>query len=301
MNKKYSEILGRFLFALAVFISNIVSTHTVLAEDIIRIYKPDSEMDQRHLYNNAVLSESLEKTIQGYGEYRIEALRTASQRDRSLVDLIAGQIINVHIVPTQNEWEEKAIPIRIPIQKGILGYRLFLIKRQDLEKFSHINSMDELKALRAGLRQQWSTTRSMEALGFNVITGSDYEGLFLMLISGRFDYFPRGVNEIFIEFSRRNKSLPDMAIEQSKALYLPMPTYVFVSPKYPKLAERIEVGLWKIIKDGSFDQLFWKYHKSDIQQAALAQRQIFTVDNPFLSPETPFDRKELWLDLLTTP
>lgn len=294
-------IFDRFLVVLAVFISIVISTHTVLAEDVIRICKPHSEIDQRHLYNNAILSEALEKTIQVYGDYEIELTLHGTQRDRALAELISGRNINVHIVPTRHEWEEKTLPIRIPIVKGLLGYRLFLIKRQNIKKFSYIKSLDELKVLKAGLRQQWSTTKAMKSLGFKVVTGSNYEGLFSMLMADRFDYFPRGVNEIFSEFNRRSQALPDMAIEPSKALYLPLPTYVFISPKYPKLAERIETGLWEMIQDGSLDNLFWEYYKSSIQQAALAQRQIFTVNNPFLSPKTPFDQKNLWFDPLTTP
>ncbi len=46
----------------------------------------------------------------------------------------------------------------------------------------------------------------------------------------KMDYFPRGVNEIFPEFYERSQNFPDMVIEPSMALYLPLPTYIFVSP-----------------------------------------------------------------------
>ena len=203
--------------------------------DVVRLIRPHSALDHRHVYNNAILSAALDKTIPAYGNYAIRLTLTATQRDRALVEMMSGRHINVHIVPTNHAWEQKTIPIRIPIVKGLLGYRLFLIKRRDAGRFAAIHSIDQLKTLKAGLRQQWCTTRALQALGFHVVTGSSYEGLFQMLVNDRFDYFPRGVNEIFHEQASRQKLLPQMVIEPNKALYLPMPTYVFVSPRYPEV------------------------------------------------------------------
>jgi hypothetical protein len=162
--------------------------------------------------------------------------------------------------------------------------------------FSSIESIDQLKAFKAGLRQQWSTTKVMQNSGFNVVAGSDYEGLFKMLMKDRFDYFPRGVNEIFTEFESRREHLPDMIIEPKLALFIPMPIYIFVCPKYPHLAERIEIGLQAMIDDGSLDSLFKHYHADSIHLANLDQRRIFRIDNPFLSSETQLERKEFWFD-----
>ncbi len=286
----------RLLYVSALLLSLTASAFPVRAADRVLIFAPHSERDYRHRYNNAILSTALDKTTSTHGAYELKMTLRGSQRERALVELIAGRLINVHTVPTRPEWEEKALPIRIPVAKGLLGYRLFLIKRQDLDRFASIQSLEALKQLRAGLRQQWSTTLAMQALGFNVMTGRSYEGLFRMLVHGRFDYFPRGVNEIFEEYDHRRLNLPEMTIEPSKALYLPMPTYIFVSPQNPELAARIEAGLRRMIQDGSLDKLFWEYHRASIQQSDLANRQIFRVPNPLLSPDTPFEKKNLWFD-----
>lgn len=64
-----------------------------------------------------------------------------------------------------------------------------------------------------------------------------------MLNHDRFDFLPRGVNEIFEEYALRKDLLENVIIEPHLALYIPGATYVFVSPKYPELAERLEIGL----------------------------------------------------------
>ena len=269
-----------------------------MAKDIVRIVAPHSDIDIRHFYLNTVLNKALEKTRDTYGDFEVKITISDVQRERALLEIIKGEKINVHIAATQNRWEKNSIPVRIPILKGLLGYRLLLIKRQNQEKFSSINSVKELKKLKAGLNLHWTTTIAMSKLGFNIIKGSNYEGLFKMLIRDRFDYFPRGVNEIFAEFDCRKKLMPDLKIEPRIALYLPQPTYIFVSPKYPELAKRIESGLQIMLKDGSLDKLFWKFNKTNIDKANLKNRTIFILKNPLLSPETPFDQKQLWYNPL---
>lgn len=289
----------RLHYIISVMLLIVVSgfhLNPVLAEDIILIAKPQSSTDERLVYVTALLKEALKKTIPEYGEYRIEHTLSAASRDRALFELISGKNINVHMAATQITWEEKTIPVRIPILKGLLGYRLFFIKKQNIEKFSKINTVEQLQKLKAGLHQQWSITKTMKSNGFNVVEGSNYEGLFHMLAFGRFDYFPRGVSEIFSEFKNHVENFPDLSIDTSKALYLPLPNYVFVSPKFPRLAKRIEKGFLLMIEDGSFDKIFLTFNEQFIQKAKLAERQIFNIDNDQLSPETPLNRDDLWFD-----
>lgn len=75
-------------------------------------------------------------------------------RKRSLRELLHGESVNVHSTPTRAAWEKHALPIYIPIQKGILGYRLLLINQEDLGKFKAIRDVGDLKKLRAGLDMQ---------------------------------------------------------------------------------------------------------------------------------------------------
>ena len=215
-------------------------------------------------------------------------------RNRALIELIRGESINVHIAATRNEWEEKAIPTRIPVLKGLLGYRLLLVHKKDLKKFKTLKNIEGLKALRAGSGNQWTTTMVLKAAGFTLVGGNDYEGLFKMLTTNRFNYFPRGVNEIFREFGARISLLPNIQIEPTEALYFPTPSYFFVSPEYPGLADRIKRGMEILVQKGIIDSLFKEYFNGALSQANLKNRLIFKCENPHLSPETPFDRPELW-------
>ncbi len=85
--------------------------------------------------------------------------------------------------PTRPDFERNAIPVRIPLRKGILGYRLFLIDASNQHLFDAISKVEELKHLRAGSGSQWSITPILQQQGFAVTTALEYQTLFQMLKS----------------------------------------------------------------------------------------------------------------------
>jgi len=51
-----------------------------------------------------------------------------------------------------------------------------------------------------------------------------------------------------------------------------------------------------MIELGSFDHHFFKHNGVLIIKSKLAGRNVFHLKNPFLTKETPLDRKNLWYD-----
>lgn len=264
------------------------------ALDMVRLDLDFSPNDSRHLYPYTVLEHALEATLDTHGPYEISHCKMRMSRRRILAELIRGEQINVHIAATQPEWESETIAIRIPVLKGLLGYRLFLIREENLPIFEKIRTVDDLRQLRTGSGGQWTTTRVLRKAGFDVVTGSDYLGLFGMLNMKRFDYFPRGINEIYQELAEQKPEYPALCVEPGLALYFPTPSYFFISPKEPDLAERIQKGMETILENGTLDAVFKKHFADAIARADLKSRRILVISNPLLSPKTPLDRKELW-------
>ena len=264
--------------------------------DTVLINQPVSDLDSRSEYPRKLIEAALEKTRNVYGDYEIKYARKM-QWERSKHMLEEGKLIHVIHAATRLQWEKDLIPIRIPVMKGLLGNRIFLIRKQSQSRFNDVNTLEELKSLQAGLGHDWSITSIFKQNGFNIITWSSYEGLFAMLDAGRFDYFPRGINEAPVEYQQRKNKYPNLHIEESILLNLPLPVYFFVTPKKPKLAQRVEQGLNLMIEDGSFDILFFKFHKDMIDSLDISSRKVFKIGNSELSPKTPLDRKALWLDL----
>lgn len=238
----------------------------------------------------------LERTVSTDGPYTMRPAAGNMNEARSIELLKQGQYLNLIWATTTGDVEDTLLPIYIPVRKGILGYRIFLIHQQEQEKFSKITTLQELRSLIVGQGHWWNDVKVFEANGFKVVTGSKYEGLFKMLIQGRFDYFSRGFNEAFEEYDARKYRLKDLHVEQTLLLYYPWPKFFYVSLKYPEIKDRVERGFRLLIADGTYQQWFLKYNKEAIDRANLKGRRLFIINNPLLPDFVPIHDKPLWYD-----
>jgi hypothetical protein len=254
----------------------------------------EKDIDYTKEYKYQLLELVLSKTEATDGPFRIEVVGEEVIAQSRVIELIDRGALTLIAVMTSQEREEQLLPVRIPIYKGLWGHRIFIIHRRDLDKFAAIHTEEELKALWAGQGHDWPDTHILEANGYNVVTSPDYRGLFAMLEKGRFDYFPRAINEPWREVEEEKAH--DLVVEPTLLIQYYAPAYLFVSKQNTKLAERLERGFEMTIQDGSFDQLFnshW-YIQDALKLTNVQERTIFRLKNPLLSPETPLERTELW-------
>jgi ABC-type amino acid transport substrate-binding protein len=198
------------------------------------------------------------------------------------VQLLQSGAIDVIALGTNAERESQMAPIKIDILRGIVGFRIFVIRASDQQRFANLNEQALRQQLTFGLNSQWADVPVMRANGFAVETSTSYENLFSMLVAKRFDAFPRGLNEAARELDERKVSYPELAVEQTKALYFPFPIYFWVKKDNKALAQRIEHGLTLALADGSFRKLFETYHAKEISALAREKRQVIRLSNPNL-------------------
>jgi len=263
---------------------------TAVGVEVVRFPKPESEYDSRMNYAFQLLQLALSKSGT---EYRFQTAGVVMNQDRVVLEIEAGRTIDVAPLPASAERETRLLPIRIPIQKGALGWRLGLIRKGDQELLAHINTLQDLKSVRLAQGPEWPDTKILEGNGISVITASRYDGLFKMLEAKRFDYFPRSILEIWDEQANHADTL---VVEPHLALHYPYDAYFMVNRKNSRLAQDIRAGLESAIRDGSFDRLFQQYFGEWIRKAHLDTRTVIELKNPLLSPETPANRPELWYD-----
>jgi len=192
--------------------------------------------------------------------------------------------------------ERDLLPVRIPVLKGLLGYRLFIIRKQDQFRFDRIRSLAQLKPLLAGSGTEWGDTLILRANGLPLALAYGYQQLLAMLSRGEIDYFPRALHEPWGELQQFGSA--ELAVERNLLLVYPYPLYFFVAPDNQPLHDQISRGLEMAIEDGSFDRLFFSAPsiKAMLSRARLGKRTVLRLINPYLPPETPFYRQEFWLD-----
>jgi len=250
---------------------------------------PHAPTDTRNQYPIRLLETALQKAG---GQYRAAETPLRMQQGRAMSLLQHGQVIDVVWAMTSIEAEANLLPIRIPIFKGLISWRLLLINQRQAEKFKQIASADALKRMVAGQGHDWPGTPILRANGYRVHGSSDYGSLFHMLKQNRIDFFPRSIVEIWAEAETHRKD--GIIVEPTILLRYPSAFYFFVNKNNTKLAAELTAGLEMMIQDGTFDRLFHAYYDEAISKAALKTRTVFELDNPILPPETPLGRDALW-------
>ncbi|TYK64237.1 substrate-binding periplasmic protein [Colwellia echini] len=260
--------------------------------DIIKI-KHQQLSKNKAKHNLEVIRRALKITEPQYGPFVLERVNIRMTSDREVKIVQKGKILNATITPA-NELADKALlPIQVPIRLGLLSYRVLLINKNDLSTFAQISNLNDLKQQSVGLLQGWKTAQIYKQNDIDLIETHNYEGLFLMLNKHRFNYIPRGVYEIFDEVEGQKLILPNVVIEPTIVLFIPTVTYLYVSPKYPRLANRLNAGLRQLLASGELKSLLYQYYGEDIKRANIKGRNIITIPNSYYSKEGNVNKEHL--------
>jgi hypothetical protein len=263
------------------------------AAEIVYYPRPESTSDKRSEYPVKLLELALQKSGE---QYQLSPSPVAMLQGRALLEVdTKSHLVNILWAMTSVAREKQALPIRIPIDKGLLGWRLALVARQNRNLLSHVQTLKDLSLLPAGLGHDWPDVEIFQANGLAVKTSPNYELLFRMLSDGQFQYFPRSVAEIWDELGEHAPY--GLVVADHVAMHYPAPQYYFVSKDNTKLANAVKNGLERAIADGSFDKLFHRYYDQQIARADFEHRTILELRNPLLPTETPLARKELWFQV----
>ena len=263
---------------------------TALAGTVVRMPRPESALDQRTQFASRLLHEALQRSGR---DYRVEMHPIRMQQSRALLRLQSAQGIDVVCTVTTKQREALAQPIRIPLDKGLLGWRLLMVNKQT-PAIASVQGLLDLKGLVAGQGSDWPDVPILRANGLTVYGTSNYASLFNMLATGRIDYFPRGATEVWHEQEHYRDSLaivPGVALRYRSALYF------FVRRGNTRLAADITRGLEKMIADGSFEQMFQREYGAMIRKAGLHDRRVIDLVNPVLPSAMPLERRNLWYRL----
>ena len=167
------------------------------AEKINVVYARElAEADARLDYPVRLLELALKKSGVDF-DMRSEA--RPMPQSAAIKRLAAGVELNVVWSMTTREREDQLLPIRIPIDKGLFGYRIAFVSRSQPDMLAPVKSLENLRLLTAGQGHDWPDTDILRSNGLRVATTAQHQSLFPMLAAGRFDYFPRSVLEVWDE------------------------------------------------------------------------------------------------------
>ena len=267
------SVLSRALWWLLLGISQ-----QSFAQDNAILYRFKGDLGINEEHTRVLLASILEATQSEYGPFNLKMNNTFMVRERLRLEMEHGDIVNVVAVSPSRGWDN-CFRVGVPIRRGLGSYRMFVVRGEDESLFKSVNAVALVKQYRTGAVKSWATGGILEAHDFNVVYGPSVESLFSMLSMRRFDTLMRGLNEIYDELLVYQALYPNLVVEKNAAIFTYFPNYFYVSPKRPRLAERIAKGMQLVVANGEYFRLFEQYYGDDLRAANLTAMKIFYVDN----------------------
>ena len=296
--KTMTNLTNAFLIVAGV--SFLFTAHGAVAEQkmetlelLIRPNKIDGESVHKP-FKNQLLELVLQKTKEKYGDFAIKEYPNKIKQGRVIAFIKQNKKFRIIATMDSPKRRRDIRPIEIPIYKGLFGHRVFIIRKEDQALFTKIKTKEQLQALTAIQGHDWPDSDILEDAGFKVRRSPNYNGIFKMLRLKRGDYFPRGVHEPWQEIERQKDEI--LAVEKTLLIQYNAPFYFFVGYQDQKLYNRIEEGLLKVIKDGSFDELFYNHPeiKTIFEKARIGDRKIIKINNSASFKKSKFNEDKWW-------
>ncbi len=265
----------------------------------IRIMGSRAVVDPANSYFIALTKLVLSRTAHSYPNDTIKIINLEGVTQGRLFRLVEDQLMDIVWSGTDKSRENLYLPIRVPLVKGLLGYRSLLVHKDNVKKFSEIKYEYELKSMIACQGAHWPDATILEDNGYTVSPTVHYDAMFKMLEKHRCDFFPRALFEGRAELIQLKDKYPDIRLVENIILQYPLPMFYFVRQDNHELAKRLYDGLVEITHDGSLLKLMASHELTSFifPINKWQSASIFKLSNLNLSLEAPLDNKKLWLVL----
>lgn len=283
-------------------LSLLLSCPVIAELETVKTLKTQYDHDVRHDYYTGLLRQALIKGANGRKVPKLQELHYMTQ-GRAAYELNRGELIDVYWMGTNIEREQALRAIKVPLERGLIGYRRFIISADRHAHFDAIANLDASARFNALKKQvacqghDWPDTDMLRMAGMKVTTSPGFEVLYQQLVARRCDYFPRGYFEADSELKDRAQLYPQLQRYDSLILHYPLPIYFFVKKDNETLAQWIEQGLENMIDSGEL-LAYMKHHPLTSHVFPLnkttAQQHVIEIPNPFLSADTDYSNARYW-------
>jgi hypothetical protein len=264
-------------------LSLLLQPSCVLAEFVVSHRSPFTEGDKHHIYSTDLLRLALEKTRKEYGDFTMRPIppRNYARALKAAVDDAYPNLIIETSYEQALTHHAKLDFINFPMDLGVLGYRVCFINPKLKASDKKIASLEDLRQYTFAHGVGWADTTIFRHNGLKVQEIDNYDGIFLMVVGGRVDFFCRGVNEILGEMEQFSQ-LKELTIDEQFVLVYPLPRFFYLNGKNKLAKKRIKLGLQRAYADGSLQALWKANFLPSLELVNLAQRKVIRLENPLL-------------------
>jgi ABC-type amino acid transport substrate-binding protein len=205
--------------------------------------------------------------------------------DKSLDQKTALESLNefnpfIDAVATQTSFEREKhyVSARLDIAQGLMGRRVFIVRKKNLELFKNVRTVNDLRKFRICVGADWPDRQVLEMAGIPTVTRTLTSDLFDNLIQDRCDGITRAVYEVRDELLAR--PLDELDVEPYLLLSYPASQQLFFAKNKSSLAQATERGLLSMQQQGILHELLEVIYGDSLQHVQLNGRRILPLSNP---------------------
>ena len=134
----------------------IFSSVVVCAQDVqpIRIPAPRSTYDTAHIYATGLLKKALQKAANGREVPLLEP-STIMSTERKIHELRLNRTLDVFWLGGSKARARDLLVVPIPLERGLMGYRQFIIRKDRIADFNAVHTLKDLTELKACMDRHW--------------------------------------------------------------------------------------------------------------------------------------------------
>lgn len=238
-------------------------------------------------YETELIRLALRSALDSQKDYRLTSVYLESSIDRILTELNSGEAMHVTIntfAADKNRYPRVA-SFELPDSRNLLGFRQFIVRSEDRERFQSVNTAEDFFKLKPGQVAEWSEVDMYKQAGFQLILSRTYGQLFPMLTRKRFDYLPLGLLEIEEAFGLEKDRHPALTTVDGIYIYYPLKLFVHYHQGDASRVSMIGKGLETIFNNGEEEALFNAQFGNKFKTVDRESARIFILENPAYSRE----------------
>ncbi|WP_245650856.1 amino acid ABC transporter substrate-binding protein [Thauera butanivorans] len=224
------------------------------------------------------------------GGLAVDMVDSPKANERRNVALISEGLTHIDMMPATPTRLElvrngKLRMIPIPLDRGLLGYRVNLLLESRRDMLAGVRTAEDLRAFSLGQNVGWMDVEIYRAAGIPTKEIKDWaDGEFaLQMEAGFLDLFPLGLEETLTHFLPHFRGkYPQLTIDPHVIVRYPWFRFVWVSPKpeADEVFDALQRGFDKMVANGRFLRI-WRQYRKPPPRGVFAGRVVIDIPNPF--------------------
>lgn len=220
------------------------------------------------------------KAADKYPQYSLKRAKEVN-KTTAFKALTQANQLDIIVAALDPEAEKNSLPIYIPVDRGLLGFRTCLISPESQPLFDKIQTVNDLslQKLTFGVDVNWTDKKVMLSNELPLLDAPNYRSLMAMLRQHKVKCVSRSVMDMDASIA----NFPEFTPEQQIAFIYPFGKIIYVNQQNKAAYEMLKYGLEKAVQDRSFYQLFNQYFAKVLEEQNFYYRKILLIKNPVLS------------------